>query len=122
MALAGWLCPDEAPLTWIICLTGNVIGIPIGIMASPHRAEASHFRVMGTWVATFVSGYVLSKLDVNASTFASDLQAGRALLFVAFLILGAVQTFVLRSYSDESRPQDYYVPEDRPAGPDSPAA
>jgi len=129
IALAYWLSPRDAALTWIICLTGNIVGIPLGMISSPLEREGTHFRVMGGWIATFASGYLLSKfddLDVN-SLVQNDLHAGRMLLFLAFLILGAVQTFVLRSYLDPSRTKDYYLagedePSAAPAHPPQPAA
>lgn len=116
--LAYWLgSPPDAPLTWIICLTANIVGIPLGMAASPLEREGSHFRVLGGWIATFVSGYLLSKLDsVTAKSLVyTDLWFGRALLFTGFLVLGAVQTFVLRSYFDSKRPRDYYAAEADPA-------
>jgi hypothetical protein len=118
--LAFYLSPTDAPLTWIICLTGNIVGIPLGMLASPLKNEGLHFRVLGSWIATFASGYLLSKFDLGsaAGVFANDLALGRVLLFLAFLILGSVQTFVLRSYLDVDRPRDFYSEDD----PESAAA
>lgn len=110
-ALACWLSPSNAPLTWIICLTGNIIGIPLGMLASPLHREGAHFQALGGWIATFFSGYLVSKLDLldTSKLLASDLSIGRTLLFLAFVILGAIQTFVLRSYLDAARLRDYYT-------------
>jgi hypothetical protein len=115
-ALAFWLSPKGAvSLTWIICLTGNIVGIPLGMFASPLQGEGSHFRVLGSWIATFFSGYLVSKLDLldTAQLLADDLSIGRTLLFGAFLILGAVQAFVLRSYMDSIRLRDSFVVPDQ---------
>ena len=116
VALGYWLCPRYAALTWIICLTGNIVGIPLGMISSPLEREGTHFRAIGGWIATFASGYLLSKLDgFNPLRLINDdLNAGRALLFLSFLILGAVQTFVLRSYLDPTRVKDYYLAADEP--------
>jgi hypothetical protein len=111
MGLTYWLSPRDAPLTWIICLTGNILGIPLGMMASPLEREGTHFRAIGGWIASFASGYLLSKLEqFDASPMLKDeISIGRSLAFVAFLILGAVQTFVLRSYLDYERARDFYL-------------
>ena len=116
LALCGYLLqPDcaEVPLTAIICLTGYVLGIPIGMAASPHKDEASHFKVMGGLVASFVSGLVASKLvqlDFKETFLSSSLQSGRSMLFLSLFVLGIVQTFIFRRYSDTTRPRDQYVP------------
>ncbi|HYW13978.1 MAG TPA: hypothetical protein VE871_18585 [Longimicrobium sp.] len=118
MGLTYWLSPRDAPLTWIICLTGNILGIPLGMMASPLEREGTHFRAIGGWIASFASGYLLSKLEqFDPSPMLKDeISIGRSLAFVAFLILGAIQTFVLRSYLDSERARDFYlVPEDKDA-------
>lgn len=118
MGLTYWLSPKDAPLTWIICLTGNILGIPLGMVASPLEREGTHFRAIGGWIASFASGYLLSTLEqFDASPMLKDeISIGRSLAFVAFLILGAIQTFVLRSYLDSDRGRDFYVvPENKAA-------
>jgi hypothetical protein len=112
------LSPKDAPLTWIICLTGSILGIPLGMMASPLEREGTHFRAIGGWIASFASGYLLSKLErFDASPLLKDeVSIGRSLAFVAFLVLSAIQTYVLRSYLDTERAHDFYqVPQGKAA-------
>jgi hypothetical protein len=126
VALLGFgyfLHPDrsEFPLTAIVCLTAYVIGIPIGMAASPYREEGSHFKTIGGLVASFITGLAASKLaELNfKETFLnSALQSGRSMLFLAFLVLGLVHTFMFRRYYDATRPHDQYSEEERPEDDD----
>jgi hypothetical protein len=97
-------------LTLVICLTGNVLGMPFGMLASPYKSEPGHFERIGQLIAGFLSGYLLSKSDalINLIDLNSELAIGRIFLFVSFLVLGAVQTFIFRSYSDISREKGAY--------------
>lgn len=114
LALAALLSWPEGlhsvVLTWIICLSGNVLGIPFGMLASPYQGEAGHFRKLGAVVASFVSGYLLSQFGKHTAdlNFSDSIFLGRTLLFVSFLVIGAIQTFVFRRYSDERRRKDVY--------------
>ena len=114
--LAGalsWGDINALALTWIVCLSGHVLGIPVGMLASPYRSEGGHFQKTGGLIAYFFSGFVLSEfVELNASIdITNDLQYGRMILFNAFFVLSAVQTFVFRRYSDESRQKDAYSPD-----------
>ncbi len=116
LVLAYFLNKDaaEVALTGIICITGYVLGIPIGMAASPYKAEGSHFKSIGGLVTSFVSGLIASKLaelDFKEMLLSSSLQSGRAMLFLAFSVLGMVQTFMFRRYFDASRIHDGYSPE-----------
>ena len=95
-------------LTLIICLCGNVLGIPLGMLASPYEKEGSHFQKLGALVATFFSGVVVSQFGEWAAEvdLSRDVDLGRIFLFVAFFVLGAIHTFVFRRYSDETRAKD----------------
>ena len=115
LLLFGWrLAPSEWALTLVICFTGYIAGTPFGILASPHKGEANNFQLFGSHLATLFSGYVLAKLASSGVEgwlrgAANDhLRGGRVMLFIAFFILGLVQTFVLRYYSDKGREQDRY--------------
>src|SRR5262249_46226834 len=54
----------------VVGLTGIVIGWLIGVLVSPFRWEESKFTDYGKALVTFVSGYVLSKIDplIRAAT------------------------------------------------------
>ncbi|MCP4767420.1 MAG: hypothetical protein GY875_14220 [Gammaproteobacteria bacterium] len=100
-------------LTWLICLTGNVLGIPLGMLASPYEKEGGHFQKIGGLIAGFFSGYLLSKSDtfISSIDFSDALTMGRILLFISFFVLGSLQTFIFRRYSDTTRELDSFKPE-----------
>jgi hypothetical protein len=114
LLLLGYLFyPDcsEFPLTAMICAMAYLLGIPIGMAASPYKEEGSHFKTIGGLVASFFSGLVASKfasLDFKDTFFGSTLQSGRSMLFVSFFVLGVVQTFMFRRYYDVARLHDKY--------------
>lgn len=97
-------------LTIVICFTGSVLGIPLGMLASPFKNEAKHFVRIGQLVVGFISGYLLSRADMLFEDLETDseLVVGRIFLFVGFLVLGAVQTFVFRRYYDKGREMDTF--------------
>lgn len=104
---------NSIALTWIICLSGNVLGIPIGMLASPYEGEGGHFEKLGALAASFASGYLLSQFSRHTAEldFSDSTLMGRTLLFVSFWVLGALQTFVFRRYSDDRRKKDVYQSE-----------
>lgn len=99
-------------LTWLICLAGNVLGIPLGMLASPFESESGHFQRIGGLIAGFFSGYLFSKADVFITNidYSNDLTLGRVLLFISFFVLGAIQTFIFRRYSDVTREKESFMP------------
>ena len=113
---------SEIPLTAIVCLSAYVLGVPIGMAASPYREEGSHFKTIGGLVASFITGLAASKLagltaeDMKATFLDTTLKSGRSMLFLAFFVLGVVQTFMFRRYYDATRPRDQYEKEERPKG------
>jgi len=115
LLLLGYrLSPSEWVMTWIICFCGYIGGMPFGMLASPHKGEARNFQLIGSHLATLFSGYVLAKLASSGvegwlrGAASDQLRGGRIMLFMSFLILGLVQTFILRNYSDKEREQDRY--------------
>jgi hypothetical protein len=119
LRLGYFLDPNrsEFPLTAIVCLTAYVLGIPIGMAASPYKEEGSHFKTIGGLVVSFITGLAASKLaelDFKETFLNSPLQFGRSMLFLAFFVLGLVQTFMFRRYFDATRPHDQYNEEKHP--------
>ncbi len=119
LVLGGILSPpDQIALTLVVCLTGYVLGIPLGMLVSPHKGEGHNFRMIGSYLMTFLSGYVLSKLTAPAAeqwvagAASNPLRSGRIMLFIAFFVLGVVQTFILRAYLEPRREKDQF-PEDK---------
>lgn len=108
------LSPADWNGTWIICFTGYLVGVPLGMLSSPHKGEASNFQFLGSHIAALFSGFVLAKLTSPvveqwfASAASDRLRGGRVMLFISFLILGIMQTFILRNYSDKDRERDHF--------------
>jgi hypothetical protein len=104
--------PDQLALTWVVCFTGYMLGMPLGMLISPHKGEGRNFRLIGSYLITFFSGYVLSKLTSPgvekwvAEAASNSLRSGRIMLFLSSLVLGVVQTFILRAYLEPEREQD----------------
>jgi hypothetical protein len=110
--LAYLLDPPEFPFTGILCLTGYVFGMPIGMAASPYKDEGSHFKTLAGYLVTFVTGLMAAKvsaLDFGKTFFADRITSGRTMLFLAFLVLAVVQTFMFRRYSDRRRLHEAYT-------------
>ena len=110
LVLGSCLSPDgEKTLTLIVCLTAYVLGVPLGMLVSPHKDEGKNFQKIGSYLITFISGYVVSKFaGINVGKLIADsvgnsLRSGRMMLFVSFFVLGVVQTYILRAYRDKSR-------------------
>ncbi|MBI2089359.1 MAG: hypothetical protein HYT78_11535 [Deltaproteobacteria bacterium] len=111
--LAYRLDPTQFPLTGIVCLAGYILGMPIGMAASPYKKEGSHFQALAGLVTSFLSGIVagkLAELDFEQYFMSTPLNGGRALLFLSFSVLSMVQTFIFRRYFDTSRAHDIYQP------------
>ncbi|HEX8142392.1 MAG TPA: hypothetical protein VF553_07335 [Pyrinomonadaceae bacterium] len=102
---------DQLALTWVASFTGYMLGLPLGMLISPHKGEEDNFRLLGSYLLTLFTGYFLSKLTspgverwvVEAAS--NPLRGGRIMLFLSSLVLGVVQAFILRSYLDEKREQ-----------------
>jgi hypothetical protein len=110
---------SEFALTALVCLMGYILGIPIGMAASPYKEEGSHFKTIGSLVASFLSGFAASKiagLPLKETFFNSALQSGRSMLFISFFVLSVVQTFMFRRYYDAARAHDEYKPDAIAAG------
>ena len=113
--LAIWLAPAHAPLTLMIGLAGYVIGLLIGIFLSPHKGEGGLFRAIGSYVVTFISGYLASKLSgidlvqVIKATFGNPLSGGRLLMCISLFMIGLMQAYFVRVYLDPTRAQDELV-------------
>ena len=106
------LTPDTIALTGIVCAAGYVVGIPLGMAASPYESEGQHFRKIVGFIASFVSGIVAGKLaefDFQRRILENEVNGGRLLLFTSFLIVSSVQTFIFRRYYDSRRPHDTLV-------------
>jgi hypothetical protein len=113
--LGIWLAPAQGALTLIIGGSGYVVGQLIGIFLSPHKGEGGLFRAIGSYVVTFISGYLASKLagidflQMIKTSFSNSLTGGRLLLCISFFMIGLMQAYFVRVYLDPKRPQDDLV-------------
>ncbi len=95
---------DASRFNVLLLVSGGLIGWVIGILMTPTPAEVTRFSTYGTVLSTFVSGYLVAKVDrlfTLAIRERGDVDAGligRALLFVSGLALGALFTYVWRFY------------------------
>jgi H+/gluconate symporter-like permease len=119
LALGYQLSPsDQLALTWVVCFTGYMLGMPLGMLISPHKGEGHNFRLLGSYLITFFSGYVVSKLTSAgvekwvAEAVSNSLRSGRIMLFLSSFVLGVVQTFILRAYLEPEREQDLLAEQD----------
>ena len=98
--------PEVYPVTYIICISGGILGWLIGMLTSPYNMDdANKLGNFSKMVGTFLSGYILSKFDrviesiVNPETILSPLIGLRVLLFVCFFCLIWIVVFVFRQYA-----------------------
>lgn len=93
-------------LNLLISLLGGLIGWVLGNIASPAtKDEKETFSDLGTIIATFLSGYVVSKLDrfLELSLFGGDkIDQGSWIsvcFFITALIIVSVTVFLNRFYT-----------------------
>lgn len=98
--------PDRVWLNLLISLLGGLIGWVLGNFASPVNSnEQKTFSELAKVVATFFSGYVVSKLDrFLEGTLFSNNQIDEtswisACFFLSALILASVTVFLNRTYA-----------------------
>lgn len=88
-----------------IGLCGLTIGALIGILATPFSIiEEKRFVQLKTAILSFVSGYLLSKIEpilsafINNPTQIEEVNVFRFFIFVASGIFGFISIFVYRKY------------------------
>ena len=89
----------------LILLTGGVIGWIVGIIITPTtRNERTQFSEYGKALSTFVTGYLLAKVDkvfeltVTKAGDVNDVFLGRMMMFASAFALGILLTFIWRKY------------------------
>lgn len=56
--------PEDRPLNWLAVLLAMGLSVPVGYLLSPlGRNETLQFNTIGKALLTFLSGYLVSKLD-----------------------------------------------------------
>ena len=88
-----------------LMITGGLFGWTVGILLTPVSPnERKRFSEYGKAITTFLSGYVVARADKFFNSATADvatvttLLANRLFLFVSASLLGALATFVWRSY------------------------
>jgi hypothetical protein len=96
---------DSPPkLNIVLLISGGLIGWVVGILITPSGSEKAKFSEFGTALSTFVTGYLVAKLDKLFDLSTQDaanvnaMAVGRVLLFASGFALGALFTFIWRAY------------------------
>jgi hypothetical protein len=91
-------------LNILLLLFGALLGWVTGILATPlGSAEQSQFSTYAAANTTFISGFLVAKLDklfeLSVTKEAlTEVLLGRALIFASAFLLGALFTFIGRRY------------------------
>lgn len=103
-----WSCfsiGNSPQLNVLFLFCGGLIGWILGILITPiSDTERSRFSEFGKAIATFLTGFLLAKIErifelaVKDKSDVSDVFIGRSLLLVVSLALGILFTFIWRSY------------------------
>ncbi len=102
---AYWRFPNDFAVTLIIFLFGCTIGLLMAMLVTPYgQTDAANLKSFSKIVGSFLTGYVLSKLDKIFETFISEKQysdeltAVRIILFLCFFLLFWILVFNYRTY------------------------
>lgn len=108
LALAGivwgaFKAGNSPPINILVAVTGGLIGWIVGMLMTPVTGmEQIRFPEYGTALSTFVTGYLVAKIDrlfelaVNKETGITDELIGRLLMFASAFALGALATYIWR--------------------------
>lgn len=103
-----WLSYDFGPswrFNYLILIGGGLFGWIAGLLLSPTtRGERAQFSEYGKALSTFVSGFLVAKLDklfeltVKGASDVNEIFVGRLILFASAVALGTLMTFIWRRY------------------------
>jgi hypothetical protein len=106
--LGGGGAASNSTSRWVnvlVLITATLLGWCGGILLTPHNSsEQKRFTEYGAAISTFLSGFVLAKVDrVFEDTFddaglLSDTAIARTLIFASGFLLGGLFTFISRLY------------------------
>ena len=84
---------------WVV-IAGGLIGWGIGMLMTPiTEPEKAQFPEYAKVISTFVTGYLVAKIDkVFDVSHVDKLFVQRLLMFLSMFVLGALATYVWRSY------------------------
>jgi hypothetical protein len=107
IVLAYLIGPDRNvyPVTYVICISGYILGWMVALISTPmNRNDESGISRFTKMAGTFLSGYLLSKLDkifewlFNPSQVFTPLIGVRILLFICCFGLTFIMVFYYRRY------------------------
>ncbi|HUP60650.1 MAG TPA: hypothetical protein VNA69_09555 [Thermoanaerobaculia bacterium] len=92
--------------SFLVGLGGMAVGNILGFLASPYnRGEKTAFSEYAKAIATFVTGFLLSKLDTLLGMLAdpatlekNPIYGARALVFAVAAVTALISTYVFRMY------------------------
>jgi hypothetical protein len=97
--------PKDFAFTLIICLLGSILGWLVAMLVTPYgQTDATNLKSFSKIIGSFLTGYVLSKLDkvfetfVNEKQYADKLTIIRLMLFISFFFLFWILVFSYRTY------------------------
>jgi len=103
--IAGWYLGEGRPLTFLVWVTGGILGWIAGIAASPQPDEKKDFlkyaKVVSAGVAGYLIGFIHDLLNeaLESGTATTDLFIGRVFIFIAAFGLGLLFTYVGRRHA-----------------------
>ncbi|MBN9297535.1 MAG: hypothetical protein J0I41_11015 [Filimonas sp.] len=102
--------PKIYPFTLLIGITGCVLGWLAGILSAPYdKSDENKLGRFAKLVGTFLSGYVVSKLDrvlegvIGPSAILPTTTAIRILLFICSFCLIWIVVYCFREYTQEQQ-------------------
>jgi hypothetical protein len=103
-----WLSSRSAgkpPVRTMLIVFGGLLGWTVGILISPERTQQGAFSAYGTAILTFVTGFLVAKIErifeLKSKDDAHFVDAEflyRILLGGAAFVLGVLCTFIWRTY------------------------
>jgi D-alanyl-lipoteichoic acid acyltransferase DltB (MBOAT superfamily) len=108
---------NDIPINVVIIILGASLGWLLGIFMSPYDAgERASFAVYAGAVASFVSGYLVAKVDSSVTKLLSPeflfqkIVAFRFISFFSVLLLAMLLTFAVRVYLPKPENAAIYNP------------
>jgi hypothetical protein len=96
---------EDHPINLLFIVLALALGVTLGLMITPVSGEErAAFADYAKYVATFASGYLISKIDplitavVRPDAALMPVNSFRILAFVSCFIFAVVSVYVIRSY------------------------
>ena len=90
---------------FLVCIIGFVLGWFVGIIISPYDGdEEKKFTNYSKLIGTFISGYIVSKIDkfwdniISNNAFSDSLFISRIIFFLIFFCVTLIVVFAFRRY------------------------